>query len=325
MAVFSKIVSVLITILFMASGVVSPALSQQVKPKDSENLLFSFATLSDSHLTEDGAARVNMLSQGLRDVDGKVDAIVHVGDMTDHGEREQYELFYDCVERSVEESVFIPTVGNHDTWTRELRDTKPTSEFLRAYNNYSSRNLKRPYYVTKVNGYTFITLSSEKDNTSAYLSNRQINWLDNQLQKASKKKGKPIFVICHWPINGVCGQMDIDPDMEMGEQSDRVQKVLEKYDNVFYFCGHVHAGFRGDLTKKILGTESIETINGVHYINLPSYMYFNFEGWSSKEGGDLFSGGGYIAEVYKDSVVLRARNYALGYYLPAYEKTIELV
>ncbi len=324
MAVLSKIVSVLITFIFMASGVTSSVTSQKVKPKDAENILFSFATLSDTHITSDGAARVNMLSQGFRDVDGKVDAIVCVGDMTDHGERKQYENFYGCVERSIKTSKFIPIVGNHDTWTKELRDSKPTKEFLKAYNDYSGRNLKRPYYITKANGYTFIAISSEDDRTSAVISNKQIKWLDNQLKKASKKKHGPIFVMCHWPINGVCGQMEIDPDMEMGKQSDKVRKVLEKYDNVFYFCGHVHAGLRGDISKKLFGHESIETVNGVHYINLPSYTYVNFEPWQTNNGGNLLSGCGYIAEVYKNEVVLRARNYALGFYMPAYEKTFEL-
>lgn len=324
MAVLSKIVSFLITIIFAASGVISPAISQQVKPKDEKNLLFSFATLSDTHLTETGVARQTMLSQGFRDVDGKVDAIVAVGDMTDHGERKQYENFYDCVKKDIKTSKFIPVVGNHDTWTEALREKRPTYEFLRAYNKYSGRKLNRPYYITKVNGYTFIMMSTETDRTAAYISNKQIKWLDNQLKKLSKKKNSPIFVMCHWPINGVCGQMEIDPDMAMGLQSDKVKKVLEKYKNVFYFCGHVHAGLRGDLSKKIFGHESIETVNGVHYINLPSYTYVNFEPWQTNNGGNLLSGCGYITEVYKDKVVIRARNYVLGFYMSAYEKTFEL-
>ena len=54
-------------------------------------------------------------------------------------------------------------------------------------------------------------------------------------------------------------------------------------------------------------------------------MYLNTEGWKSKNGGNLLSGCGYIAEVYKNEVVLRARNYALGFYMSVYEKTIKLV
>ena len=54
-------------------------------------------------------------------------------------------------------------------------------------------------------------------------------------------------------------------------------------------------------------------------------MYLNTEGWKSKNGGNLLSGCGYIAEVYKNEVVLRARNYALKFYMPVYEKTIKLV
>ena len=97
MSVLSRIVAILVSVIFTASGIVSPALSQQVRPKDEKALQLSFATLSDSHLTDAGVARQTMLSQGFRDLDGKVDAIVVVGDMTNHGERTQYQKFYDCV------------------------------------------------------------------------------------------------------------------------------------------------------------------------------------------------------------------------------------
>ena len=318
MAVLSRIVAILVSVIFTASGIVSPALSQQVRPKDEKALQLSFATLSDSHLTDAGVARQTMLSQGFRDLDGKVDAIVVVGDMTNHGERTQYQKFYDCVNKSIKASKFIPVAGNHDTRTENLREEDPTYEFIRAYNEYSGKNLTKPYFTEEVKGYTFIVLFTEN------LSDEQISWFDSEMEKAAKKD-KPIFVMCHWPINGVCGQMEIDPGMGMGEQSDKVQAILEKYKNVFYFCGHVHAGLRGEVSNKLFGNQSVETIKGVHYINLPSYMYLNTEGWASNNGGNLLSGCGYIAEVYKNEVVLRARNYALKFYMPVYEKTIKLV
>ena len=318
MAVLSRIVAILVSVIFTASGIVSPALSQQVRPKDEKALQLSFATLSDSHLTDAGVARQTMLSQGFRDLDGKVDAIVVVGDMTNHGERTQYQKFYDCVNKSIKASKFIPVAGNHDTRTENLREEDPTYEFIRAYNEYSGKNLTKPYFTEEVKGYTFIVLFTEN------LSDEQISWFDSEMEKAAKKD-KPIFVMCHWPINGVCGQMEIDPGMGMGAQSDKVQAILEKYKNVFYFCGHVHAGLRGEVSNKLFGHQSVETINGVHYINLPSYMYLNTDGWASNNGGNLLSGCGYIAEVYKNEVVLRARNYALGFYMSVYEKTIKLV
>ena len=318
MAVLSRIVAILVSVIFTASGIVSPALSQQVRPKDEKALQLSFATLSDSHLTDAGVARQTMLSQGFRDLDGQVDAIVVVGDMTNHGERTQYQKFYDCVNKSIKASKFIPVAGNHDTRTENLREEDPTYEFIRAYNEYSGKNLTKPYFTEEVKGYTFIVLFTEN------LSDEQISWFDSEMEKAAKKD-KPIFVMCHWPINGVCGQMEIDPGMGMGEQSDKVQAILEKYKNVFYFCGHVHAGLRGEVSNKLFGNQSVETIKGVHYINLPSYMYLNTDGWASNNGGNLLSGCGYIAEVYKNEVVLRARNYALGFYMSVYEKTIKLV
>ena len=324
-AAFNKVIALLVPIIFALSNIVSTGFSLQVKPKNAEALQLSFAAFSDSHLAGDeDSARVKVLYQGLRNLDGKVDAIVAVGDMTDHGEREQYEAFYKCVKEEVTSSKFIAAVGNHDTWTTGSNGENPTYEFLRAYNGYSGKNLTEAYYTEEVKGYTFIVLATEADNTSAYLSEKQISWLDSELEKATEG-GKPAFVLCHWPLDGTCGQMEIDPEHGMGAQSAEVQAVLEKYKNVFYFSGHLHAGLRGELSNKIFGHQSVETINGVHYINLPSFMFPNTRSLTTGNGGNILPGCGYIAEVYENEVVLRARNYPLGFYMSIYDKTIELV
>ena len=324
-AAFNKVVALLVTIIFALSNIFSTGFSLQVKPKNAEALRLSFAAFSDSHLAGDeDSARVKVLYQGLRNLDGRVDAIVAVGDMTDRGEREQYETFYRCVKKEVTSSKFIAAVGNHDTWTTGSNGENPTYEFLRAYNGYSGKNLTEAYYTEEVKGYTFIVLATEADNTSAYLSEKQISWLDSELEKATEG-GKPAFVLCHWPLDGTCGQMEIDPEHGMGAQSAEIQAVLEKYKNVFYFSGHIHSGLRGELSNKIFGHQSVETINGVHYINLPSFMFPNTRSLTTGNGGNILPGCGYIAEVYENDVVLRASNYPLGFYMPVYEKTIDLI
>ena len=321
-AAFNKVIALFI---FALSNIVSTGFSLQVKPKNAEALQLSFAAFSDSHLAGDeDSARVKVLYQGLRNLDGRVDAIVAVGDMTDRGEREQYETFYRCVKKEVTSSKFIAAVGNHDTWTTGSNGENPTYEFLRAYNGYSGKNLTEAYYTEEVKGYTFIVLATEADNTSAYLSEKQISWLDSELEKATEG-GKPAFVLCHWPLDGTCGQMEIDPEHGMGAQSAEIQAVLEKYKNVFYFSGHIHSGLRGELSNKIFGHQSVETINDVHYINLPSFMFPNTRSLTTGNGGNILPGCGYIAEVYENEVVLRARNYPLGFYMSIYDKTIELV
>ena len=324
-AAFNKVIALLVPIIFALSNIVSTGFSLQVKPKNAEALQLSFAAFSDSHLAGDeDSARVKVLYQGLRNLDGRVDAIVAVGDMTDRGEREQYETFYRCVKKEVTSSKFIAAVGNHDTWTTGSNGENPTYEFLRAYNGYSGKNLTEAYYTEEVKGYTFIVLATEADNTSAYLSEKQISWLDSELEKATEG-GKPAFVLCHWPLDGTCGQMEIDPEHGMGAQSAEIQAVLEKYKNVFYFSGHIHSGLRGELSNKIFGHQSVETINGVHYINLPSFMFPNTRSLKTGNGGNILPGCGYIAEVYENEVVLRVRNYPLGFYMSIYDKTIELV
>ena len=54
-------------------------------------------------------------------------------------------------------------------------------------------------------------------------------------------------------------------------------------------------------------------------------MFPNTRSLTTGNGGNILPGCGYIAEVYENEVVLRARNYPLGFYMSVYEKTIELV
>ena len=64
----------------------------------------------------------------------------------------------------------------------------------------------------------------------------------------------------------------------------------------------MHKGISGDNFQDVFGFSSVETLNGVTYVNLPSYGIAN-------RYGIPWNGIGMQMEVYENEVVFRARRY----------------
>jgi hypothetical protein len=86
---------------------------------------------------------------------------------------------------------------------------------------------------------------------------------------------------------------------DMGEQSDEVRAVMEKYNNVFFINGHLHGGIC-DYVEEILSEEK-----GVVSLSIPSYRKPN-------NFGIRDCGTGYYCCVYDDRVEFTARNFING-------------
>ena len=343
MQVFVKIISVFLSVVMTLSAPLGMLSGKQHAPiaHAKEDCRVSFAAISDMHLR--GNFKLifqGMLELGLRDManaQDRLDAVAFVGDITNHGYIDQWDAFADAMSHYDVADNTMVVVGNHDTWgpNREEFDNpvdgvKPT--FIHYNKTISDRDITEMYYSDVINGYYFIALGSERDNTYAYLSDTQLQWFAREMEKAAET-GLPIFVFMHQPLNQTHGlpysweMNDDDPPDEggIGDQSAAVEAILKKYDNVFYISGHIHTGFRNGGSRHGVEYASVETIendngNPVTLINLPSYLYFDVE-----RGGHIANGCGWVIEAYDDEVLLRARNFAAGTYLTRYDQTIPLV
>lgn len=284
-----------------------------------------FAAISDVHMTEETARR-DMLRFGLTDFENSertLDALILAGDLTDHGEEPEWEMLAESFEGYTPAENIIMAQGNHDTWTDESYEK--SRELFIAYNEkIAGREIENVYYSTKINGYTFIVLGSETDRTSAYMTDAQLDWLAEEMDKASKD-GLPIFVVCHWPINESHGLPetwgDDEPEIDdggIGDQSSRVEEILKAYENVFMISGHIHSGFANEEQEDVYGYVSVESDGSFHSINLPSYMYMTIR-------GRIANGTGFNIEVYEDEVIVRGRSYSSGVWYTDYSWTLELV
>ncbi len=337
-----KFVSLLLTVVMTLAAPLGMITGQNQSriARARENCRVSFAAISDIHMRGNFKPIFQgMLGLGLLDMEkaqDKLDAVAFVGDITDHGYIDMWDSFAEAVSQYDIADNKLVVIGNHDTWgpNREEFDNpengvKPT--FIHYNKTISDRDITEMYYSDVINGYYFIALGSEADNTDAYLSDAQIKWFAGEMEKAAAT-GRPIFVLMHQPINGTHGlpfswELDKDDPPEkggIGAQSAAVESILKKYDNVFYISGHIHAGYKNTGSKRGPAYASVETIendrgNPITLINLPSYMYFDFT-----RGGHLFNGCGWVLEAYDDAVLLRARNFASGTWLTRYDQTVEL-
>ncbi len=291
-----------------------------------DGCLASFAVISDTHLTEANGRR-EVLEIGLEDMSkakDKLDALVICGDITDHGYDSMWESFTLAMSRYDTSANDIMVIGNHDTWGSD--DVAVTKANFIKYNKLATgRDISEVYYSTEINGYPAIILGSEGDHTYATVSDEQIEWFADEMEKASRTD-KPVFIFFHQPINDTHGlpytwemKKDDEPGTGgIGDASDRILEIIKKYDNVFYISGHIHAGFSTEDDKTVYS--SVERYDGYTLINSPCYMYSDF-----LRGGNFLNGTGYVVEVYENEVIFRARNFISGIWQPKYDETIELI
>lgn len=284
------------------------------------------SVISDIHMDKT-SLRSFMLTFGLHDMenaDEKIDLLVCSGDLTDHGEKEEWEMLSKTFAKYNPAKEIILAQGNHDTWTEDEGYNLAKDYFIEYSNEITDRMNEHEYYSTEVNGYTFIVLASEDDRTSMYMSEEQLEWFADEMERASKD-GLPIFVVCHWPLNQTHGLPetwgDDEPEPDdggIGDQSAEVEAILKKYKNVFYITGHLHNGFSNERQEDINHYVSVESDGSFHSINVPCYMYMTIR-------GRVANGTGYQLEVYDDRVEIRPRSFSAGVWYTDYNVSIPLV
>ena len=341
--ILAKCVSALLAAIMFFSTPLNLLLGKKTEAieRAEDGCKLSFAAISDIHLDESFSfISDGMLELGFMDMDkakDRLDAVAFVGDITNHGYYEQWDIFADTVaNHNISDRLFIIT-GNHDTWGPNRDDfTNPVDGVLPTFIKYnksiSGREIENMYYSDIVNGYYFICLGSEHDNTSAYVSDTQLEWLASEMEKASKTE-LPIFVFFHQPINGSHGlpyNWELDETQPadkggIGDQNDQVVEILKKYDNVFYISGHIHAGLKNETDKLGVDYASVEYMennngNKITLVNLPCFANPDI-----LRGGHISNGCGWVVEAYEGKVLLRARNFGAGTWLTKYDVTVNLV
>ena len=285
--------------------------------------------LSDTHLEEKELARQFFLKAGLKNMTRAktdIDAVLVAGDVTNYADEPSLAKYFDIISKFSPAPV-ITAAGNHDIGHAGDRDKTDISReeakenFIRYNNEYMGTDHTGNYYSTEINGYKFIVIGDDCIDGGHWdamdITPEQMAFLDSELA-AGTADGKPAFVICHWPVDDINGQTTIWPDCGIDLSTNDIKTVMEKYKNVFYISGHMHAGIKSTAVDELFGLASVEQVNGVTYINLPTYGIVNMF-------GDPLSGTGMQLEVYDDDVVVRPRNFITNKWYTNSVYTIDLV
>lgn len=308
---FKSILAILSAVSMAFAGLSGSAADQPIDTKK-ENASFCATLISDVHIDYREAIFQGLLYKGLSGLSSAqtpVDAVVVAGDLTNYGDKKSMERFYKILTDATPKGTELFTAtGNHDIG--HVRDSGLTQDearenFCELTNKYLKTDIDKIYYSKEICGYKFIALSDEAQKSWDHpeISDAQLAFLDSELAEGTKD-GKPVFVVCHWPINGTNGQETVWDDGGMDDCSDAVKTVLEKYSgkNIFYISGHLHEGISGETVQDLFSVYNVEEQNGIFYVNLPAYGSVN-------RYGIPWSGTGFQMEVYEDEVIFRARNY----------------
>ena len=318
---FAFLMSIILTV-FPYAGIELPVINTKA-----DDCKLVVEMLSDTHLEEKELFRQWFLKRGLKNISNAktdVDAVLIAGDITNYADEPSLAKYFEII-KEYSPCPVITVAGNHDIGHAGDRDkTTITREeakanFIRYVNEYMGTDHTDNYYSTTVNGYKFIVLGDIVYDGGHWdgmdLGAEQLAFLDRELASAN---GMPVFVTSHWPVDDINGENIIWPDSGIDLEDNPIKDVMEKYKNVFYISGHMHAGIKSKAVDELFGLSNIEQVNGVTYINLPTYGIINSFGvpWSAN---------GMQLEVYEDRVVVRPRNFMTNKWYKNAEYTFELV
>ncbi|MEE1503622.1 MAG: metallophosphoesterase [Acutalibacteraceae bacterium] len=323
---FEEIAALFLSILMMFGGVTTPATGDLLR-NFSDDVNIDFVLTGDTQVCDympEREANLISFAEDMNNSDIELDAFLIVGDIAENGMQQEYDRITSHI-ADFNVKNFIMCTGNHDIRLRDFEQSK--ERFLGFMNNLNAEENAKDnvYFKYEVNGYTFLSIASDKmEFEEAHISREQLQWLNIELKEATKE-GKPVFVLCHQSLaeshglpntwgsaNSGAGDEtlptyerkdDYDFTGSIGEHSNDVYDIISKYENVFFLTGHLHTGF-GKYTYQTINEE-----NNVQGINVPSVGIDNKDGVYNNPGTGLF------VEVTDSEVIFYARDFANGKFL----------
>ncbi len=325
-----QLMALIMSVLMAFGGITMPSTDDTLKTKDPSTVL-DFVVTGDTQVSNympEREANLIALSQDINNSELELDAFIIAGDIAENGFQEEFARVYDSI-NGFNTKNFIMCAGNHDIRLRDYEQSK--ERFLGFMNDLNKGNNPQDslHFKYMIDGYTFLVMGSDKANfEDAFISDEQLQWLNIELKEATKT-GRPVFVICHYPLaeshglpgtwgssnsDDVYGSLPTyvakeDPDLtgSIGKQTNEVYEIINDYKNVFFMTGHLHTGF-GKNTY-----QTIDEANNVQGINVPSV------GIDNKDGSYNNPATGLYVEVTPTKVIFYARDFGNGKFLTTSE------
>ncbi|MBR4728027.1 MAG: metallophosphoesterase, partial [Clostridia bacterium] len=281
---------------------------------ETEEPLLTLDLLSDTHIGKKKAEPiVRACIERLEAEKDAADGVIFAGDLTSGGTEERFQIFYSLLELYTGDHVVIAN-GNHDYG--QFKDSAEHREIALRYRNaYLGLETEKDYYSTEIKGCKIVVMGDEGEKAnSAEISDEQLEFLAQEVA-AGAVDGKPVIVVCHWPMRKTHGEQLSWPILPGGalttETTRKVQEILQSYDNVIFISGHLHAGLNGHLSRKLFKACCVERHAGITCINAPGCGKGNHFGHSGK-------GCGMHLTIWSDKILVQGRNYETGEWLEKY-------
>ena len=286
-----QVLATFLTLLMMMSPVSFSTGDKSYKAENADELVMSFAAVSDIHVETNNPKSYYAFSELLNGIKAgeNHDAVAFLGDNVMNGQIPENLFFYTAVRAVMPGKLNFVAQGNHDVGNGE--GDYDTLNFNYMLNNklFLNNEIDKPYYYKVVNGCYMIFLASDINDPGYFeMDEEQLIWLKALLDEASAA-GAPIFVFNHFPV------------WYFGtEHNSTLSDIINKYENVLYIHGHIH---------NELKQSSFYTSNGINCINLPR----------STEVVDYEPGDGIVVEVYDDEILVRGRDFIKGEWVDGLE------
>ena len=242
--------------------------------------------VADIHADADPVRdRSNVLRQifaAIGKTQNDADTLVMAGDLTNSGDEWEYRFLNNFLNVYCRLRDRVPEIGNHDSWHHsDDPDYALAEQYFKDFCRWNGVKTDKVYYEKTVCDIPFLVLGVEdSDFKNPYHSDEQLDWFETQLN-AAVAAGKPVFVICHKPID------------YLGNSAARIERILTSAAEaaaapIVYVCGHTH---------DIGGRTFRQPNDKLVFLELPSLQY--------TYGGGL----GFVAEVTDGEVTLTGMNF----------------
>ncbi|WP_309133079.1 DUF4073 domain-containing protein [Brevibacterium sp.] len=248
------------------------------------------------------------------------------GDITPRGYDFEYAQVAKKLRKHSHPATLAWAIGNHEFYVPKYSDPDILSQdtwpngvvedsLFKSFYNFAGRNTI--YKEEDFGGIPILSIGTERymhyhDNSlwdEVWMSNAQFSWLEDRLNRWSRRN-KPVMIITHHPLpNTVSGTRNA-LYLKDYLQSDRLLNILGRYKNVFLFCGHTHwdLGLSDWYTRRVVpGTGNLEGFN-VFNTGAVERGYTD-DGHGGETAVDGAFNQGLQIEVTKKNVTVKARDF----------------
>ena len=222
-------------------------------------LLFSFALLTDTHISSSNPRPMEDLQRSIAEINQNpaIEFVVVTGDLTENGDRASIQAIKDALDQL--NVPYYAASGNHETTWSE----SGVMDFSRVFGDSRFDFTHNGMYFIGFNSGPVIRMAD------GHVAPQDIAWLKHNLDSVSASGNTPIFVFTHYPLrNG-----DVDNWYD-------VTDVLREHNVQCIMGGHYHRNllFDCDGIADVLNRSNLrdkDGVNGYSIISITDSIRFN--------------------------------------------------